>query len=90
MTKFEQVEAFIEANAEAFSDPYKLGRAAAEKFGVGVYVDAATPERSLLPGIAGRRQRSHHAMQVWYLRSGKYSRAAGWVYIRAASLKAAE
>ncbi len=86
MTKIEKVGSFIENKAGTFSDPHKLAAAAEEKFDVGIYVDAATPDRSHLPGAEGRKQRSMHAFQVYFKRSGAWSREAGWVYLRASAL----
>ena len=88
MTKIEQVENFLETNAGTFSDPYKLAAAAEAKFNVGIYVDAATPDRSHLPGAEGRKQRSTHAFNVHFKRNGAWSREAGWVYISANALAA--
>jgi len=86
MTKIQRVESWLESNAGAYADPHKLAAAAEAEFGVGIYVDPATPARSHLSGVEGRKQRSTHGFNVHYKRQGVWVRDAGWVYLSAAAL----
>lgn len=81
MNKFEKCEEFLNANAHEYKNPHALAKAAMDACGVGIYVDQATPSWSHLPGSEGRLQRSSHAFEIFYLRAGRWSRSAGWVYI---------
>lgn len=81
MNKFEKTEAFLNANAHAYTCPHALAKAAMNACGVGIYVDQATPNWSHLSGAEGRLQRSSHAFEVFHLRAGRWSRSVGWVYI---------